>query len=463
MCKIIIHNYNLTNIVVTMGIDFNDAEGIEPELLEKAKNGEATMKNTVSADGDAMKLTNRGGGGGDDKPIEEVIRDSEKNLTKVRQIISQGGFSGPEKDKYDLSLAHAEWVHARNIERKCDNDVRETSVKYTALVNGKAQTHEINKAHNDWKTKREECKKIDSKLLEKANNYIEVDRRVRNNNKAADEYPVTLPSGSAPATTRENFQVMRGNDESVEGFTGIKEGFDFYNDTTYEDVKQKVITPAAGTTPPVMKYNVRLPLLSDTKRDTNVDKEGVAGGATILPWTEYYVDCETAHSSDATAKTKCKNANIKKDEYIKTINHEFDRADRLLNILYNIQLKSSSNKNPFYLENSDITSILENQKKNIDLNKQNALYDYDEYNSLSFYEDLVMFLYYAVFAIFVIMSLRDFFSSSGAYDKRNIVILILLGFYPKYILPVVLWILNGLTRVGEILGLKNVRFWKSAE
>jgi hypothetical protein len=440
-----------------MGIDFNDAEGIEPELLEKAKNGEATMKNTVSADGDAMKLTNRGGGGGDDKPIEEVIRDSEKNLTKVRQIISQGGFSGPEKDKYDLSLAHAEWVHARNIERKCDNDVRETSVKYTALVNGKAQTHEINKAHNVWKTKREECKKIDSKLLEKANNYIEVDRRVRNNNKAADEYPATIPSGSAPATTRENFQVMRGNDESVEGFTGIKEGFDFYNDTTYEDVKQKVITP------PVMKYNVRLPLLSDTKRDTNVDKEGVAGGATILPWTEYYVDCETAHSSDATAKTKCKNANIKKDEYIKTINHEFDRADRLLNILYNIQLKSSSNKNPFYLENSDITSILENQKKNIDLNKQNALYDYDEYNSLSFYEDLVMFLYYAVFAIFVIMSLRDFFSSSGAYDKRNIVILILLGFYPKYILPVVLWILNGLTRVGEILGLKNVRFWKSAE
>jgi hypothetical protein len=110
-----------------------------------------------------------------------------------------------------------------------------------------------------------------------------------------------------------------------------------------------------------------------------------------------------------------------------------------------------------------VEALLENQKKSIALNKQNALYDYDEYNSLSFYEDLVMFLYYAVFAIFVIMSLRDFFSSSGAYDKRNIVILILLGLYPKYILPVVLWILNGLTRVTEILGLKNIRFWKSAE
>jgi hypothetical protein len=444
-----------------MGIDFNDAEGIEPELLEKAKNGEATMKNTVSADGEATKLTNRGGGTGDDKPIEEVIRDSEKNLIKVRQIISQGGFSGPEKDKYELSLAHAEWVHARNIERKCDNDVRETSVKYTALVNGKAQTHEINKAHNDWKTKREECKKIDSELLEKANNYIEVDRRVRNNKKAADEYPVTLPSGSASATTREKFQVTRGNDESVEGFTGIKEGFDFYNGTNYEDGKQTVITRASGTTPAEMKYNVRLPLLSDTTLTTSVDNEGKT--ATILPWSEYYVNCEQAHSSDPAAKTRCKNANIKKDEYIKTINHEFDRADRLLNILYNIQLKSSFRGNPNYLDTHDVKALLENQKKNIALNKQNALYDYDEYNSLSFYEDMVMFLYYAVFAIFVIMSLRDFFSSSGAYDKRNIVILILLGFYPKYILPVVLWILNGLTRVGEILGLKNVRFWKSTE
>jgi len=212
-----------------------------------------------------------------------------------------------------------------------------------------------------------------------------------------------------------------------------------------------------------MKFNVRLPQYSDSTRSTSVDNEGKT--ATILPWKEYYDDCDTAHTGvDATAaRTRCKNANIKKDEYIKTINHEFDRADRLLNILYNIQLKSSFRGNPNYLEPRDVNAILENQKKNIALNKQNALYDYDEYNSLSFYEDLVMFLYYAVFAIFVIMSLRDFFSSSGAYDKRNIAILILLGLYPKYILPVVLWILNGLTRLGEILGLKNIRFWKSAE
>jgi hypothetical protein len=177
------------------------------------------------------------------------------------------------------------------------------------------------------------------------------------------------------------------------------------------------------------------------------------------------VDCDEAHQGNESdviqARTRCKNANIEKDKYIKTINHEFDRADRLLNILYNIQLKSSFRGNLNYLESGDVEAILENQKKNIALNKQNALYDYDEYNSLAFYEELVLFLYYAVFAIFVLLSMREFFSSSGAYDKRNIVILILLGIYPKYILQVVLWILNIFTQVASILGLKNVRFWKT--
>ena len=443
-----------------MGINFNDAEGIEPELLEQAKKGESMMKKTVSTDVEATKLTNRGGGTGNAKSIQEVIRDSEQDLTKVRQLGLQGGFTGPEKDKYDLSLAHAEWVHARNIERKCDHDVKETSVKYTALVNGKAQTHEINKAHSDWKTKRETCKKIDSELLEKANKYIEVDRRVRQNKKAADEYPATLPSGST-TTTRERFQVARDEGMSelgLEGFTGVKEGFNFYNGTSYED-GNSVLSNASGTTPAVMNFNVRLPQYIDSTRNTNVVTEGTT--ATILPWREYYVDCDEAYKGDTEAITRCKHANKEKDKYIKTINHEFDRADRLLNILYNIQLKSSFRGNLNYLAPGDVEAILENQKKNIALNKQNALYDYDEYNSLAFYEELVLFLYYAVFAIFVLLSMREFFSSSGAYDKRNIIILILLGIYPKYILQVVLWILNIFTQVASILGLKNVRFWKT--
>jgi len=111
---IVNRNYNLINIVVKMGINFNDAEGIEPALLEEAKQGESMMKKTVSTDAEATNLTNRGGGTGNDKPLSVVIKDSNKNLTKVRQIISKGGYRGPDKDKYDLSLAHAEWVQVRN-------------------------------------------------------------------------------------------------------------------------------------------------------------------------------------------------------------------------------------------------------------------------------------------------------------------------------------------------------------
>ena len=91
--------------------------------------------------------------------------------------------------------------------------------------------------------------------------------------------------------------------------------------------------------------------------------------------------------------------------------------------------------------------------------KQNALYDYDEYNSLAFYEDLVFFLYYALFIMFVFISLREYFSTSS-YNYKNIAIVIILGTYPKFILPAVLWLLDVLTKSTEMLGLKNVRFWE---
>ena len=47
-----------------MGIDFNDAEGIEPELLEQAQKGEEMMKKTVATDGESLKISGGGGGGG---------------------------------------------------------------------------------------------------------------------------------------------------------------------------------------------------------------------------------------------------------------------------------------------------------------------------------------------------------------------------------------------------------------
>lgn len=431
-----------------MGIDFAAAEEIPSETEQQARKSEAAMTATAATDNESLKIS--GGGGSDaQRSIEEVLQKSQNDLTKVRQIISQGGFTGAEKDKYTMSLHHAEWVHSRNLYMKCDNNIKETSVKYTALVDGKAQSHEIAKAHKVWKDTREKCQKSGADLSEKANQYIETDRRARANKKAEEDiYPSVGPQG---------FQVRGGG--GVEGFAGLggdelKEGFDFYNGSAA--VANPDIVAASGTTPAVKTFNARLPRYKDGARSTT-------DGQTILPWADYYTECSGVVTE--ADKPKCELANKAKDNYIDSINNLFDKADRLLNTYHKLHTlggtTASAELEKILLDDSDITSIMNNQKKNIALYKQNALYDYEEYNSLSFYEDLVGFLYYAVFVIFLVMSLRDFFSSvGGAYDKRNIIILILLGIYPKYILPVVLWMLTGLTKITEMIGLKNVRFWR---
>jgi len=443
-----------------MGIDFNDAEGIEPELLEQAQKGEAMMKETVATDGESLKISGGGGGGGGQLPFNVVLQDSQDKITEVKKIMAMGGFNGPEKCKYETSLAHAEWVHSRNLEKKCTNDVKEKSVKYTALVNGKAQTHEINKAHKEWTDIRGNCVKSVSDVIEKANKYVETDRRCRANKDADNDiYPSLTLDGK-----KQGFHVRREvNTENVEGFFGnrggIKEGFDFYNGSAYNGGNSIAVAASSSpAAPAILKFNKRLPRYADVTGN-RASSDGDSN--TIIPWTEYYTDC--TGSITAIQRELCENANIQIDKYANTINTLFDRADDLLNTYYKLSItggQSPEKLNEILLSDKNIKSIIENQKKNIGLYKQNALYDYDEYNSLSFYEDLVMFLYYAVFAIFVFMSLREFFSSAGgSYDKRNIIILILLGIYPKYILPVVLWILNGLTKIAETLGVKNVRFW----
>jgi hypothetical protein len=420
-----------------MGIDYAAAEDIPPETEQQARKGEAAMSSTAATDNESLKIS--GGGGSDaQRSIDEVIQKSQNDLTKIRKIISQGGFTGPEKDKYTMSLHHAEWVHSRNLYMKCDNNIQEKSVKYTALVNGKAEDHKIVKAYKEWTDTRTKCQKSSADLTEKASQYIETDRRVRANKKAEEDiYPAIGPQG---------FQV-RG--DRVEGFGvgEVREGFDFYNESTagVDDVDVPGVTG-------LKKFNARLPLLTDTG--------ATEAGKTILPWGEYYTPCSGVAAP--TTPALCNQSNTEKNKLINTINILFDRADKLINTYYKlVNDTSQSNLSKVLIGTEQVGQIQENQKKNIALHKQNALYDYDEYNSLAFYEDLVGFLYYAVFAIFLVMSLRDFFSSaSGAYDKRNIIILILLGIYPKYILPVVLWILNGLTKITELLGLKNVRFWR---
>ena len=293
-----------------MGLDFDDAEGIEPELLERAKAGEAKMTSTVDTEDAALEIS---GGSDAQRSFDEVIQKSQNDLTKVRQVISQGGFKGPEKDKYTMSLHHAEWIHSRNLYMKCDNNIQEKSVKYTALVNGKAEDHKIVKAYKEWTETRTKCRTSSTDLIEKASQYIETDRRVRANKKAdGDIYPTI----GQP----EPFMVRHGG--GVEGFGEVREGFDFYNEST-AGAATKDITGVTG----LKTYNARLPLLTDTST-TNNDK------TLILTWGDYYTDC----GSQAIEKQAlCNDSNRKKDKLINTINILFDRADKLINTYYKLK------------------------------------------------------------------------------------------------------------------------------
>jgi hypothetical protein len=418
-----------------MGIDFSESDGIKPEQLQQAQSGEAAMKNVPAVSDPIISpesVKNDGSGG--QQSFDQVMISANKNMNVVKQVIGQGGFTGPDKDKFDLVQAHNEWVKARNVNINCPDQITKTSVRYTALVNGKAGQNEIVNAHQVHKGIKESCDKSADSVFETANKYIEVDRRVRENQlKAQNSYPVNTTT-----TSIEKFQVRGG--------TSVIEGFNYYNaDNSY----------IANPTEAKDAYNQRLPRYNQTDHTTSsLDK-------TTLPWNQYYTQCD----SDAF----CENAHQLKDTYIASINSLFDKAEEKLKLYQNaIQLKSmdvndASSKNT--LDNlldanngSVVNTAIENQKKEISLYKQKALYNYDQYNSLSFIEDMFMFVYYAVFAIFVYMSIREFYTS-GTYDKRNIIIVILLAIYPKYILKVVLWILNGLTDITRMLGINNVSFW----
>jgi hypothetical protein len=419
-------------------IDINDAKE-KPELQEKTRKGLAAASKTAATDAEAVKMTD-----GEQRSIEEVVEKSKNDLAKVKKIINQGGFTGPDKDKYTISLHHAEWVYARNLYRQCDFNIMDKSTKYTNLVKKKANKNDIVKAHQEWVDMRNKCRSSSNELIEKADQYIETDRRVRENKKAeGDMYPDI-------GGKLEPFQVQRNGytNQLVEGFTGgsqgrsITEGFDF---------AELESTPGANLN---SKFNARIPLYSDsgTGRATATDKK-------TLPWNEYYRDCDALGEGATSAqRTQCKIANSTINTYIQKINSEFDRADWLLNAYYTIITKGDNQSKLTLLEERDIQSILDTQKKNINLYKQNALYDYEEYNSLAFYEDLAHFLYYAVFIIFAVLSLRTLFTG-GNIEYRLIGIVVVLGIYPKYILQVVLWIVELIEKILEMLGLKNVRFW----
>jgi hypothetical protein len=424
-----------------MGIDFSDAAE-EPKLQQQAQTGDAKMRNIPEVSNpiispESVNDGGGGGGGGRQKSFDEVMISADKNMNVVKQVMAQGGFTGPDKDKFDLIQAYEDWVKARNENINCPDQITKTSVRYTTLVNGKAEQNEIIKAYQTHKGIKESCDTSSDRVIKAAQHYIEIDRRVNENQlKAQNSYPVRTTTSNI-----EKFQVRGG--------TSVIEGFNFYN-TENSYINNPTDLQAA--------YHQRLPRYKQSDRTTaDLNKS-------ILPWSQYYSTC--ASGAD---QTFCENAHNEKDKYINTINALFDKAEEKLKLYkYAIQQKSVSTRdassnttlNRILGANNEVVvnTAIENQKKEINLYKQQALYNYDQYNSLSFIEDMILFVYYAVFAIFIYMLIREFYSS-GSYDKRNIIIVILLGIYPKYILIVVLWILHRFTDLMRMLGINNVSFW----
>jgi hypothetical protein len=150
-----------------------------------------------------------------------------------------------------------------------------------------------------------------------------------------------------------------------------------------------------------------------------------------------------------------------KSTYIKAINNLFFEADTLINVLY--QLKQTSGGEASNANNENrielLKKIVDKQSSEIDLFRQKSRYSYEQYNTLSYVEDSFLFIYYALIILFGILLVKEWISSGESFDKRNIVVLLLLYFYPKYILLIVIWVLTSITKLTQMLGIKNVQFW----
>lgn len=391
-------------------------------MNEQAANANTIISPETADDSSASASASASGGragSGVGASLSQVMTGQKDNIKVVNKVISQGGFLGADKDKFDISQAHSEWIKSRNEVMNCPKNIINTSIQYTALIDGRASQGEIVNANQVRVKTKDTCDKSPDVLINAATKYVEIDRRVREN------------------------RIKDQNTYPIEGFAieDIKEGFIWYRD------KPKTI-PLQN----LKNTNQRLPLYEEKGTTGNGD-----GG--VLKWEDYYTNCSI---QDVGERSNCDASMKRKSTYIQAINNLFYEADTLINVLYNLNKSGNtgSGKQTSADRNKLLQKIVNKQASDIDIFKQEALYNYDEYNGLMVFDDAFMFVYYALFIIFAVLSLRDFASSPYNYDKRNIIIVILLGIYPKYIVSFVIWCLNGLTMISQMLGLKNVYFWK---
>ena len=433
-----------------------------------AQDGGNMMRDSSSMAIDAVSETGDSGGGGNRRGsnnnldnnaadggigsmnINAELANIKKDAEAAGKFVEQGGVSGTKRDNYERTIKYNDWVSSRFFYDECENQVKEKSIYYTTLVNGKATDNQIMNAYRLKESIKENCDKAGNSLLTSAINYIEIDHRVKENQKAkivnidgVEGFQFRSDTDTATATATDTARAADTATARATVTAEDKEGFEWYRDEPR----------ASGVRNANM--NPRLPLYSEQKINTG-------DGTGVLSWKNFYTDCKI---QGANSSISCESAMNNKNTYIKAINNLFFEADTLINVL-NQLVNPTAGSGSSYSSGSDnvnrnkvLQRVVEQQSSEIDVFKQKAHYSYEEYNTLTSVEDAIIFIYYALVVIYVLLFCRDWIMTRPPFDIRQYLIILMMVLYPRYILKVVLWVLLGLTKFVQLLGIKNVEFW----
>lgn len=390
--------------------------------------------------GSKYNTSNNAAGGNGSMNIKTELANIKKDAEAAGKFVEQGGVSGTKRDNYERTIKYNDWVSSRFFYDDCDNQVKEKSIYYTTLVNGKATDNQIMNAYQLKESIKDNCDKAGNSLLTNAINYIEIDHRVKENQKAK----IVNIDGVEGFQFRSETDTATATDTSNSTVTATeKEGFEWYRGEPR----------SSGVR--IANMNPRLPLYSEQNISTG-------DGTGILNWKKFYTDCKI---QGANSIISCESAMNNKNTYIKAINNLFFEADTLINVLNQIVNPSAgsgsnaSSGSDNAKRNKVLQRVVEQQSSEIDVFKQKAQYSYEEYNTLTYVEDAIIFIYYALVVIYVLLFCRDWIVTRPPFDIRQYIVILMMALYPRYILKIVLWVLLGLTKFVQLLGIKNVEFW----
>ena len=136
-----------------------ESEDASDKDKQAAREGRNMMAESASSGNDAVADDGSGGAGGaaGSMNVTNDLADIKKNVNIANKFIEKGGVSGSKRDNYDISIAYNEWINARNNMKTCPNKLKESSIRYVALVDGKASENEIQTMYKTKEQIKKDC------------------------------------------------------------------------------------------------------------------------------------------------------------------------------------------------------------------------------------------------------------------------------------------------------------------